>query len=200
MSCSTTIMSVQKKSEILPAAEEFAFYELDRREGSTNYHGNLTIVEDKILGSYGAAYNYLYQEFNERYHDGAVRYKDYSNVIKPQYLIEKEERYKTLTKELEEMKFANHFVSHSSKFISCPECKSKINSEYIKQVVVAYKVNRCPVCNADMRPKSTLTQISKKENTLKDFRESLKTAERKFQEKQKSQAEIRWAVKVSVHS
>lgn len=74
-------LTVSKKSDIMDAAYDFAYYEGDRYEGSDNYHGNMHIL-DKLepFDDYEKAVEYVEDRYRP-YYDMAVRYVDY--VKKP---------------------------------------------------------------------------------------------------------------------
>lgn len=69
-------ITVEKKKDIMAAANEFAYYNGDRYEGSDVYHGNLTILENPILEDEEAAIEYIKKiSGNKSYNDFAVQFK-----------------------------------------------------------------------------------------------------------------------------
>lgn len=195
-----TVGIVNQKSEIMTFAREFSFYNTDRWENpSGSYHNNLTIVENIVMDSFEEAEEYLLNRF-QGYHDGAIQFRDVESIEVPKSIENKEEQLKKLQSELEKLEYKNHFSNHSAKFISCPHCESKINSGFIKQRNAPYLVNKCPVCNKDMRPQSALDRVQGKEDKIKELRTQINDMKKEFQKKAKNKAKIKWAVKVEVHT
>lgn len=82
MSHASSLFSTKEKKNILPMANEFAYYNCDRRENPDGtYHGNMKVFENKIFSCVEDA-----DAFIERYSDAgyyrdcAVRYYDTSYV------------------------------------------------------------------------------------------------------------------------
>lgn len=199
MGHASTIDKVNKKSEIMPFAREFAFYNTDRMENpSGSYDNRLTIVENTVMDSFEEAEEFLASRF-QGYNDGAVQFRDVESIKVPKSIERKEEQLKKLYSELEKLRYQNHFANHSSKFIGCPHCESKINSKFIKKRSMPYLVNKCPVCDKDMRPQSALDRIQGKEDKVKELRQQINKMKKEYQKKVKDKAKIKWAVKVEVH-
>lgn len=49
----------------------------------------------------------------------------------------------------------------TSEFISCKVCKSKLNRKMLAIPKIGIPKNVCPVCHAELRPKSTLERIDR---------------------------------------
>lgn len=60
--------------------------------------------------------------------------------------------------------------------------------------------NICPVCSADLRPKSTLAIIGTARKNAEKAKKDLIAEERKLQEKQKKQSIVKWLVKIEYHT
>lgn len=190
---------VDNKKDIMIYATDFAFYNTDRNENPAgSYHNNLEILSDRILDSFEDAKHFLLERY-KGYNDGAVQFRNVESVKIPKSIENKTKRYNELYKEWEELKYENHFTNHSSKLITCPSCQSKINSKFIKERNQKYQINKCPVCNGDMRPQSAIDRITKKENKVKELFEEIKKLKKEHQKKVKEKAPIKWAVKVEVH-
>ena len=67
------ILVVNKKSEIMPAAQEFAWNNADHEECYGLYHGDLKI-QDREFDSFEEAEEYLCSLRN----DGTVKFKEYN--------------------------------------------------------------------------------------------------------------------------
>lgn len=194
-----TIDIVNKKSEIMPFAREFAFYNTDRMENpSGSYDNRLTIVEDIVIDSFEEAEEYLSSRF-QGYNDGAVQFRDVESIKVPKAIETKEKQIAKVRFELKEEREKNHFANHKSKFIGCPHCQSKINAEFVKKARMLYLINTCPVCKEDMRPKTVLDKLKNKEKKIDDLKKQVNAMKKEFQKKVKDKAKIKWAVKVEVH-
>lgn len=55
-----------------------------------------------------------------------------------------------------------------AKLVTCPECESKVNKNYVKECI-------CPVCAADLRSKSSVQMIERKQAKIKRARMALDT-------------------------
>ncbi len=84
-------------------------------------------------------------------------------------LDEKEARLASYSQEQNEKKFKTDFVS-------CPHCKSKVNSTFITPP-------RCPVCGEDMRSDTAVKTIRSLEETVADLRKRYEDTARKYNSK-----------------
>lgn len=83
-----------------------------------------------------------------------------------------------------------HFGQAKAAYISCRHCGSKISRDYLK-------TNYCPVCHADMRPRSTLDSISSKKKKAEELEEKASSLDKELRKKLKS--EEMWLVKIEYH-
>lgn len=70
---------VDKKSEIMPTAIDFASYSVDRQENPTgSYHGNMHIIDNgRIFNSRSEAERYIENYVRDKwYYDMAVQYRE----------------------------------------------------------------------------------------------------------------------------
>lgn len=84
-------------------------------------------------------------------------------------LKEKQERLASYSKEQNEKKF-------SADFITCPHCKSRVNTSFIHPPV-------CPVCGEDMRSDTAVKTIHSLEEAIKDLSKRSEDAARKHNSK-----------------
>lgn len=108
------------------------------------YHGNLTIHRDKVYANYDEAVKAIKSYDNGWYDDHIVKYWGLSN----------EGRKKELEWNSKRDAYINSHSIHNRKstYIGCPECGSKLYLGYIKG-------EKCPLCNTDLRPESTIEKI-----------------------------------------
>ena len=184
-------IAVNKKSEIMKAAQEFAFYHVDRGENpSGDYHGNMHILETLIMGSRDEAEHKLESLSRGRFYwDCAIQFKDIDSIK----LTDKQEatfaasRQKLFDGRSEYMKL--HSVKTlKAEYIGCKSCGSKLAKKYIHGEC-------CPLCRVDLRPQSTLDVIKKYNQRIKEL-EAKHTA---MKAEKADKAPIRWLVKVEVH-
>jgi len=121
------------------------------------------------------------------YDNLAVKYKVCKGTSKTLEALKEREK-KTATK-LKTLEKNIHHKDVISKFVSCKKCESKINSAYISS-------NYCPMCHADLRPKSTIERLEKLQKTLKEIRQKIKEEEKKIARKN---SEVKWLVKIEYH-
>ena len=126
----------------------------DPRE-SGGYHGNLTIHKDKVYKDYHEAIEAIKKYDSGWYSDHIVMYYD----------ISAKGRAKVTEWEKKRDDFIETHSIHqrSSAYIGCPECGSKLYLGYIKG-------EKCPLCNTDLRPKSTIEKIKWYDKKTKECR------------------------------
>ena len=182
------------EDDIWMATVDLTQIHADRQENMfPSYHGNMSILEDKLFDNYHEAYEYI-RNLAGGYCDTAVRFRDTESIDLelPKYLINKDERIKREEKLLSELTANRHFKDHKSNYISCKGCGSKINTEFMRDR------NNCPVCRADMRPKSTLERIEKKEELVKRLESELDQELNDFHKKQIDKYPIKWLARITV--
>ena len=189
MSHAVEYITVEKRSEVMATAEEFAFYNVDRGENPCgSYHGQMTIHDKPICESYEEAEKFIDNHDNGFYDDHAVQYKDKS-ALKP---TKQMENLKARMKKNAEDKNAyaeKHSVKNrKSEFAGCKKCGSKIATKYMR-------TDRCPVCGNDLRAEYVLERLEKYDDDYDEMRK--KYAE--LEKKQKGKCPVRWLVKVEVH-
>ena len=137
------------------------------------------------------------QEFIEKNDKGwydqlAVKYYDYPSLEKTKKYEDLEKRINDWTKKLGLLSSNIHYSNVKSKFISCPNCDSKLNTSFIKW-------NVCPICKNDMRPKTILDTIKRYKEIISNLNNELKEEELKIQKRIKNKASIKWLVKIEYH-
>lgn len=142
----------------------------DPRE-SGGYHGNLTIHKEKVYKDYHEAIEAIKKYNSSWYSDHIVMYYD----------ISAKGRAKVTEWEKKRDNFIETHSIHqrSSAYIGCPECGSKLYLAYIKG-------EKCPLCNTDLRPQSTIEKI-------KWYDKKIKECVNKYKEKT-------WLAKIEWHS
>lgn len=159
------------------------------REGSSGLSKPITWHDNIICEDYSSAREYIDKIDDGWYDQIAVKYKELIPGKKTKAQIKKEEQRDDLIKELNHLDNRNFFENHKSKKITCKKCESNINKDYIRY-------NRCPVCNNDLRSKTELKKIERKNERLDQIRDQIQEMKIKSSKKHK----IKWLVKIEFHS
>jgi transcription initiation factor IIE alpha subunit len=143
------------------------------------------IAGDKIFDSYEEAEEYCEKKRDRwaRNYNVTVAFYD-TDVAKATKKMEDIEG--RITKEQTKLKVydeTNNVSKFKANLISCPQCSSKVNKQYIRK-------NFCPVCRSDMRSVTVKNTIKKYHDNIKKFQKEL-AEERK---KQKRKLPIRYLV------
>ena len=147
---------------------------------------------DMVCDSYEEAEEYIRSKDKGWYDQLAVRYLDYGNIQPSKKLIDLRERVGQLYTAYRQKAERFHFADIQAAFVTCKGCGSKISRKHLQG-------NRCPVCKEDMRPDSTLKSIESAKASYTKAQAALAEEEKKWQEKQKKQAKVRWLVKIEYH-
>lgn len=188
-----TYMTVENEKDIMPAAFEFAYDNVDEKEDpSRSYHGNLKIHhispledEDEAIGAIGRYDTGWYSDHAVPYYKtiGTISSKKIDSIVK---------RIQETEKKKEEFNIKSWVGNRSSKMIGCEHCSSKINRTFIKQ-----NINDCPVCKLDLRPTSSLSRLSQYDVKIFELKKEKLKTEKQLSKKLKRK--VVWLVKVEVH-
>lgn len=188
MSHAVDYFTVEKRSEIIPSAEEYAFYNTDREENPCgSYHGNMTIHND-ICESYDDAMEFIEKHDSGWYSDHAVQYKDKSELKPTKQMENLKARMHKNTDDRNEYQKKHSVRNRKAEFSRCEKCGSRIATGYMKS-------NRCPVCGHDMRAEYIIERLAKYDEDFKKMQQQYKELEKK----QTGKCPIKWLVKVEVH-
>ena len=194
---------VDKKEDILYAAEDFAFYNTDREENpSGRYHGTLTIHDDIVCDTREDAVEKIDSLDRGFYDDHAVRFYDTGDVQKSPKLIKIRQQISETEQKKREYIEKNHIGHRTSEFIGCLNCKSKISRNHYYTYngeVSTHKSCNCPICGEDLRSNTVKNRIESFNNKIKELNKKYKTTEKELAQKYKNKAKIKWLVKVEVH-
>ena len=182
--------TVKNKSDIIKAAKTFAYYNVDPGENpGREYHGDMTIVEDKICDTVEDADEYLKERFDHHdYRDGAVRFHDTKAIKKTKKMEALDTKARKLFADKEAYIKKNRVQNRKSDTITCPKCGSRLNLAY-------FNTQKCPLCGTDLRSNTVQNRIKKFEKDIKAAWAEYRKEERKL----KTKAPIKWRVKVEVH-
>lgn len=186
-------ITVEKEKDIMKAALEFAYYNVDREENhSGSYHGNLTIHHIGPLEDKDKAIKAIQQYDTGWYSDHAVPYYETIGEISSKKLDNIIKRINETYDKKKEFQVKSWVGNRKSKFIGCENCGSKINRTYIRE-----NNNNCSICHSDLRPNSTLDRLKQYDVKINDLQKEKKKIEKELAKKLKRKAV--WLVKVEVH-
>lgn len=180
---------VDKREDIFPAAHDFAHVNTNRNENwDGSYHGNMTILDDvEPLSNYDAAVEYLSersQSARHSYSDFAVRYySSNGDGIQKDTVL-------PLVRKLAALEEATAPRNRKAKYVSCPQCGSKLSTEHLGSRQTA-----CPLCLTSLLSETDLKRIASLKERIRRTREKEKLAALK----RKSKGKVKWLVKVEVH-
>lgn len=163
---------------------------------SGEYHtglGDLRIINSNgIYNNYDEAYNAIQKSDRGFYDEICCKYYDYPELIKSKKFLDLEKRIQDWRKKYNDLKNKVHYKGVKSSFIFCPSCQSKINKEFIR-------TNNCPVCYAEMRPKTVLDTINRYLEIMLGLQNELSLEKNKLELKQRKNAKVKWLVKIEYH-
>lgn len=133
----------------------------DRHEnGARSYSGDFQTVHrvdytylDRVFNSYNEAHKFALEKAEKWVTVVAVRYVEVD--FKPNAKVTKMlAQKKAVDQEIFALRHQKHHITGMK---TCPQCKSKINFNYLK-------AHACPVCDEDMRPKATVSKLRRLES------------------------------------
>lgn len=181
-------MVVEKRSDIMKYAEQYAFNNVDRQENpSGSYHGNMTI-HDTVCDSYEEAQLRIKGWDTGWYSDHAVQFMDKS-ALKPTKKMEAVlERRNKLIRDRDAYKQEHSLKNRKAAFIGCKKCGSKLSIEYLKG-------QSCPLCGNALTADYVVERIKKYNADIRKLDEQFS----EMRKKQSGSCPVKWLVKVEVH-
>lgn len=138
------------------------------------------------------AEKFIQSHDNHWYDQLGVKYLTPLAPVTSKKLYELKNQKQNLVTKIHVLERKPHFKEVKSAFISCRNCESKINTDYIRIS------NFCPVCKVDMRPATVRNRIAKMRNKLKiqdaKINEEVKALEAKAPKK------VMYLVKTEYHT
>lgn len=145
---------------------------------------------DRVFDSYQDASDYIESIATHDYDELAVKYKDYKKTEPSKKYIAAQEKVREAHNKYYALADAFHFADHTSEYIGCKNCGSKISRKYLRS-------NYCPVCRTDMRPASTLSRLNSLNAAWDKAVNDLKAIERS--EDAKKPYEEHWLIRIEYH-
>lgn len=177
------------KAEVLDEIREEVLHE-DWQEGG-RYHGNLRWHEDTVYVGIDKAEEAIDRlTGREAYVDCAVLFRDVEAVPATAKVRSIDARIARVQAAMQSFESAHSIHARKSRTVSCPRCESRIAVGYMRG-----RSERCPVCGADLRAKSTIERLAEFERRLRDL-ERERAVELK---KGAGKAPVRWLLKYEYH-
>lgn len=148
---------------------------------------------DHICANKEEAEQYIEDHDDGWYSQLAVKYREYPRVEPTKTLLNLEERLKAERNKLQTYSDAHAVSTFKAEFVGCPECGSKLKRELLKG-------NSCPLCNAELRGKTTIDTIERYKTNIRELRKEIKEENRKLEEKMVKKSVIKWFVKIEIHT
>lgn len=114
------ILVVNKKSDIMPVAQEFAWNHTDYEECYGEYHGFVKI-QDREFDSFEEAEEYL-KQFQGSYDDRAVKFKDWELKNKTQQQLNLENKVREIEQDVYTLN------RPTQKTMICPHCGKRVET------------------------------------------------------------------------
>lgn len=159
-----------------------------RHNGDRYGTNSVRVPTEKVFDTHAEAEAYIEKVDRHDYDGIAVKFLDFSNVKD----TAKIEGLRAKIRETVQ-KQNDYIASHSVKkqkaaYIGCSSCGSKLNKEKLRG-------ERCPLCNTDLRAKSTLERIASFHAKVEEYDKKIVQE----QLKQKKKAKVMWLVKYEYH-
>lgn len=139
-----------------------------KREANHIFKG--LVFKEKIFNTKTQALEYL-KTIPSTY---AVKYK--IGITPSPQMLSLERRLKEKEARLKEYRSDQAMRKFHAEFVSCPICRSKINSKYLDPPF-------CPVCRSDMRAESVIHTLDALEKAVADLRKRYEYTARKYNAK-----------------
>lgn len=157
------------------------------------YHGKLNgkinWYDNRLFKNINEAHNFI-DNVAGNYDQVAVKYLQYPNNLEPsKKMISLKERFDAELDKQEEYAKKHSVKTFKASYVGCPKCGSKLNKDLLKS-------EKCPLCNTDLRSKTTLETLAKYTANANYLQKQYKEEEKKNQEKYIKKAVEKWLVRI----
>ena len=134
------------------------------------------------------------EEHDRNWYDQlAVKYRRFDKPLNSKKLDELKAQLSETRQKLQELDSKVAFKEFKAQYISCKNCGSKLNKDYIKR-------NTCVMCGHDMRSDTTKSTIARLAEKAKTLESAIRAEEKKLAEKRVKEAKEYWLVKIEYHT
>lgn len=149
---------------------------------------------DHVFDDFEIADAYLHQ-ISGNYKQNAVKFKRYPPLKPTTKTADLNRRIKEYSDKIQKLE-EPHYKGVKQATVKCKACGSSLATAYCGKSYL----NHCPVCRADLRPKSTLDKIGTYRSTIERLSQQLEQLGLQQRQKSKENPEIYWAVLCDVHT
>ena len=165
-------------------------------ERSSDYGGGLPgkirWIDSKVFKDREEAVDYI-DRTSGNYEQIAVKFLEFDGKIEPSSkMISLKARFDAELDKQEEYSKKHSVKTFKAAHIGCPNCGSKLNRELLKN-------EKCPLCNTDLRSKTTLEALAKYVANANAIQAQYKEEEIKNKERYLKKAKEKWLVKIEYH-
>lgn len=156
-------------------------------------------LENKIFANYDEALECIERNDRGWYDCLAVQYRQapVANLEPTKKMLDLEQRINAERKKSADYETAHSVKAFKADFVGCSACGSKLKRELLQ-------TEKCPLCRADLRGKTTLETLAKYKAKIAELTATLEAERKKqqteYEKKQEKNAEIRWLVKYEYHT
>lgn len=148
---------------------------------------------DYVCDDYESAQKFLESNDKGWYDQLAVKFKHFDKPLSSKRLDELKAQLSEINRKLRELESYVPFKEFKAQYVSCKNCGSKLNKDYIKR-------NNCVVCGYDMRSDTTKNAISRLTEKTKSLDKAIQEEEKKLALKKAKEAKVYWLVKIEYHT
>lgn len=148
---------------------------------------------DEVCDDYESAKEFISNHDKGWYDQLAVKYRHFDKPLSSKKLAELNVQISETRQKLRELDGKVAFKEFKAQFISCKNCGSKLNKDYIKR-------NTCVLCGYDMRSDTTKSTIARLAEKTKTLEKAIQEEEKKLAQKKIKEAKEYWLVKIEYHT
>lgn len=187
--------NIEHYSYLLTTSKEDILAELNEHVKHETYHeggsgiGSIRWYND-VCSSFNDAIKFLERYDKGWYDQLAVKYKSLPNGVSNRKLDTLRDRLKVLNVKYREINSNLEFKSFKASLISCKNCNSKLNKDYLNN-------NYCPLCRNDLRSDTIKQKINDLKNRIDALNKDIQVEEDLLTDKK---GVVKWLVKIEYHT
>lgn len=162
-------------------------------EGGGGLPSRIRWYDNEVCEDYEAARKFLEAHDRGWYDQLAVKYRKFDKPLSSSRLEELNAQLRENARKLRELNSKVAFTEFKAQFISCKNCGSKLNKDYIKR-------NNCVVCGHDMRSDTTKNAIARLTEKVSSLEKAIREEEKKLAKKKAKEGKEYWLVKIEYHT
>lgn len=181
----------KKKSTIESELQAYA-KQATWQEGGGGLYCSIRWI-DRVCDDYESAQAFIEKNDKGWYDQLAVKFRAFDKPLSSKRLDGLKAQLQDAAFKLRELENKVVFSDFKAQYISCRNCGSKLNKDYIKR-------NNCVVCGHDMRSdtaKNTIARLKEKTGKLCD---AIDEESKKLAVKKAKEAKEYWLVKIEYHT